>query len=63
VGVSLLSQPALTTVRQSVNEMCDTIAAIVRQALEKPEAANDFVVRRFKPSLVVRDSSPEPSAS
>lgn len=56
VGVSQLAQPALTTVRQPVDEMTQTIVDIVRRSFDGGQLRN--VVRRFKPSLVVRSSSP-----
>jgi len=63
VGVSLLAQPGLTTVRQSVDEMCEAITAILGHSRSELQPASELVVRRFKPSLVIRDSSPELSPS
>lgn len=57
VGVSFLAQPTLTTVRQPVAEMAETIADIFRSSFEA-DRNSPSVVRRFKPSLVVRESSP-----
>lgn len=57
-GVSMLAQPALTTVRQDVDAMCAAIAEIVQAALEHPQSADVLVARRFRPSLVVRETSP-----
>jgi len=62
-GVSFLAQPALTTVRQNVAEMCATIADIVRASFDQPPGRNDLVEQRFKPSLVIRGSSPQISVS
>lgn len=57
VGVSFLAQPALTTVRQPVALMTDAIVDIVL-ANFGGDGPTGYVVRRFKPTLVVRDSSP-----
>lgn len=57
VGVSFLAQPALTTVRQSVDQMTDTIVDIVFASFAGHGHIED-VVKRFKPTLVVRESSP-----
>lgn len=56
VGVSLLAQPPLTTVRQPVAEMTGAIVDIVHGAFEG--SGSGYVVRRFKPTLLVRESSP-----
>jgi LacI family transcriptional regulator len=57
VGVSFLAQPTLTTVRQPVGQMTDAIVDVVRASFEGAgDTAN--VVRLFKPSLVIRESSP-----
>jgi LacI family transcriptional regulator len=56
-GVSFLAHPALTTVRQSVDQMTDTIVDIVRARFDGDDQPG-YVVRRFKPTLAVRDSSP-----
>jgi LacI family transcriptional regulator len=61
VGVSFLAQPALTTVRQSVHRMCDTIADIVLADFDDGAARTDLVMRRFQPELVIRESSPGPA--
>ncbi len=58
VGVSFLAQPALTTVRQPVDQMTDTIVNIVRASFDG-SGQPGYVVLRLKPALVVRDSSPE----
>jgi LacI family transcriptional regulator len=57
VGVSFLAQPALTTVRQPVSQMTDTIVEIVLARFGGDDQTG-YVVRRFRPTLVVRDSSP-----
>lgn len=57
VGVSFLAQPTLTTVRQPVAEMTQTIVDIFRSSFETG-GPSPSVVRRFKPSLVIRESSP-----
>lgn len=57
VGVSFLAQPALTTVRQPVDQMTDTIVDIVLASFAGDGHTED-VVKRFKPTLVVRESSP-----
>lgn len=57
-GVSFLAQPTLTTVRQDVDAMCAAIAEIVQAGFEYPRAADVLVERRFRPSLVVRETSP-----
>lgn len=57
VGVSFLAQPALTTVRQPLDQMTDTIVEIVLASFDA-DSETDFVVKRFKPTLVIRDSSP-----
>lgn len=57
VGVSFLAHPALTTVRQSVDQMTDAIVGIVRARFDGEDQSR-HIVRRFKPTLVVRDSSP-----
>jgi hypothetical protein len=57
VGVSFLAQPALTTVRQPVSQMTNTIVDIVLASFGG-DGQTAYVVRRFKPTLVIRDSSP-----
>ena len=57
VGVSFLAQPTLTTVRQPVDQMTDTILDIVLASFDA-DGQTGYVVKRFKPTLVVRDSSP-----
>ncbi|MFH1474239.1 MAG: substrate-binding domain-containing protein, partial [Chloroflexota bacterium] len=56
-GVSFLAQPTLTTVRQPVAAMTQTIVEIFRSSFETG-GSPPSVVRRFKPSLVIRESSP-----
>lgn len=57
IGVSFLGRPALTTVRQPIDEMTDAIVDIVRTSLSGSNPGP--VIRRFRPSLIVRESSPE----
>ena len=57
VGVSFLAQPTLTTVRQPLDQMTDTILDIVLASFDA-DGQTGYVVKRFKPTLVVRDSSP-----
>ncbi|MDA8237901.1 MAG: LacI family DNA-binding transcriptional regulator [Chloroflexi bacterium] len=57
VGVTFLAQPPLTTVRQPVGQMTAAIVDIVRGAFDGG-GTRDYVVRRFRPSLIVRESSP-----
>lgn len=57
VGFAALASPTLTTIHQPLREMTDTIAEIIRASFDGGDPT-DNVVRRFKPSLVVRESSP-----
>lgn len=58
IGVASLAQPPLTTVRQPVAEMTNAIVDIVRSAFENARGISGHVVRRFKPTLVISESSP-----
>lgn len=57
VGILSFGRPALTTVHQPLRDMTDTIVEIIRSSFEGG-GQPDCIVRRFKPSLVVRESSP-----
>jgi LacI family transcriptional regulator len=57
VGFSALARPTLTTIHQPLREMTDAIAEIIRASFDGG-GLPDNVVRRFKPSLIVRESSP-----
>lgn len=58
VGFSALASPTLTTIHQPLRDMTDAIAEIVRASFDSGGTTGN-VVRRFEPSLVVRESSPE----
>jgi len=60
VGFSALASPTLTTIHQPVHEMTEMIMEIIRVSFDGG-GQSDNVVRRFKPSLVVRESSPAAS--
>jgi LacI family transcriptional regulator len=57
IGVTYLAYPTLTTVRQPVDQMTDTIVDIIRARFDGtgPPAT---VVERFKPTLILGESSP-----
>lgn len=57
VGVSFLAHPPLTTVRQSTDQMMDSIVHIVLSQLSRHDEC-ETVVKKFSPQLVIRDSSP-----
>lgn len=57
VGFAALASPTLTTIHQPLREMTDTIAEIIGASFDGG-GLSDNVVRRFEPSLVVRESSP-----
>lgn len=58
IGVSFLAQPALTSVRQPVSRMTSAIVDIVLGNLDNTPAATRSRTKRFKPDLVIRQSSP-----
>jgi LacI family transcriptional regulator len=61
VGVSYLAHPALTTVRQSTDQMMDAIVDIVLTRLGGTDAPVR-IFKKFSPQIIVRDSSPAKQA-
>ena len=61
VGVSYLAHPTLTTVRQPMAEMTDAIRKLV--AGDKPPKLSSNKKTLLKPTLVVRESSPEKASA
>jgi LacI family transcriptional regulator len=61
VGVSYLAHPALTTVRQSTDQMMDAIVDIVLTRLGGSDAPVR-IFKKFSPQIIVRDSSPAKQA-
>jgi len=59
VGVSFLAQPPLTTIRQSVDQMTGAIVDIVIAHFSDAETSAR-VTKKFRPRLIVRESSPPP---
>ena len=58
IGVSFLAHPALTSVRQPVNQMTNTIVEIVLGDIAGQGVAPRNARRVFKPDLMIRESSP-----
>lgn len=59
IGVSFLAHPALTTVRQPVGQMTGAIVDLVLGGIQSDDHARGGAKKRFKPDLVIRESSPE----
>ena len=58
IGVSFLAHPALTSVRQPVDEMTATIVEMVLGKMAGDGSAPGSDTKVFKPALMIRESSP-----
>ncbi|WP_427135919.1 substrate-binding domain-containing protein [Pseudarthrobacter sp. S9] len=58
IGVSFLAHPALTSVRQPVDQMTATIVEMVMESVSGVAAAARNAKTVFKPDLIIRESSP-----
>ncbi|MDT5025311.1 MAG: LacI family transcriptional regulator [Micromonosporaceae bacterium] len=58
IGVSFLAHPALTSVRQPVDEMTTAIVEMVLGKMAGDASAPGSTTKVFKPALMIRESSP-----